>query len=105
VWIGLKNSDDVGTRFDLRAEVYQNGTTLIATGELDSVWGGSSGFNNARLNTIPLTLIGPVGWPEGSTLTFKRNLSKNRGKLAGRLTKRINTLLHAFYVYVISEPS
>ena len=27
VWIGLKNSDDVGTRFDVRAEVLKNGGT------------------------------------------------------------------------------
>jgi len=30
-WVGLKNSDDIGTQFDLRAEVFKNGT-LIATG-------------------------------------------------------------------------
>lgn len=32
VWLGLKNSDDQGTKFDLRAEIYKNGT-LIASGE------------------------------------------------------------------------
>jgi WD40 repeat protein len=32
IWLGLKNSDDQGTRFDLRAEVYKNGT-LVASGE------------------------------------------------------------------------
>ena len=32
VWLGLKNSDDQGTRFDLRVEVYKNGT-LVAAGE------------------------------------------------------------------------
>jgi hypothetical protein len=31
-WLGLKNSDDQGTQFDLRAEVYKNGT-LFAAGE------------------------------------------------------------------------
>ena len=31
-WLGLKNSDDQGTRFDLRAEVYSN-NTLVAAGE------------------------------------------------------------------------
>jgi hypothetical protein len=30
-WIGLKNSDDQGTRFDLRAELYKNGM-LVAVG-------------------------------------------------------------------------
>src|SRR5258706_11532431 len=32
VWLGLKNSDDQGTRFDLRAEVYRNGV-LISSGQ------------------------------------------------------------------------
>src|SRR5262245_7678230 len=31
VWVGLKNSDDQGTNFDVRAEVYKNGT-LVASG-------------------------------------------------------------------------
>ncbi len=30
-WIGLKNSDDIGTRFDLRVELYRNGD-LVAQG-------------------------------------------------------------------------
>ncbi|HKA35588.1 MAG TPA: hypothetical protein VKH43_02140 [Thermoanaerobaculia bacterium] len=55
LWIGLKNSDDVGTKFDLRAEVTFN-NNVIGSGELDSVNGGSSGFNNARERGIPLTL-------------------------------------------------
>jgi hypothetical protein len=38
VWLGLKNSDDIGTRFDLRAEVYRNGV-LVATGETDCITG------------------------------------------------------------------
>ena len=50
VWIGLKNSDDVGTRFDLLAEVLKNGT-VIGSGQVNSVSGGSSGFNNAILDT------------------------------------------------------
>jgi YVTN family beta-propeller protein len=38
VWLGLKNSDDQGTHFDLRAEVYQN-STLLAAGETYCVTG------------------------------------------------------------------
>jgi hypothetical protein len=55
VWIGLKNSDDVGTNFDLKAEVFRNGT-LIGSGETDNVSGGSSGFNNAKDRAIALAL-------------------------------------------------
>jgi len=71
VWIGLKNSDDVGTRFDLKAEVYKNGTELVSSGQLDNVWGGSSGFNNANLQTIPFNAFTPVDFPQGSTLSIK----------------------------------
>jgi len=54
-WVGLKNSDDVGTRFDLLAEVYKNGIK-IGSGQVNNVAGGSSGFNNAKLDAIPLAL-------------------------------------------------
>ena len=54
-WIGLKNSDDVGTKFDVLAEVFKDGD-LVGSGQVNSVSGGSSGFNNAILRTIPLAL-------------------------------------------------
>lgn len=52
-WVGLKNSDDVGTSFDLKAVVTAGLST--GAGELDNFSGGSSGFNNAHLATIPVT--------------------------------------------------
>lgn len=70
-WIGLKNSDSVGLHFDLLAEVYKNGTELISSGQLDGVSGGSSGFNNANLQSINLPLSNPVDFPTGSTLSLK----------------------------------
>lgn len=85
VWTGLKNSDDVGIKFDLRAEVSVNGT-LAGSGQLNSVPGGSSGFNNARLNTIPLTLPAPLNVEPGSTLALKmsvRNACSGSGKNSG----------------------
>src|SRR6185295_10597938 len=51
LWVGLKNSDDVGLRLDLKAELFL-GNTLRAVGEVDDVKSGSSGFNNAILNTL-----------------------------------------------------
>jgi hypothetical protein len=57
-WIGLKNSDDVGTNFDLLAEVLRNGV-VIGSGEIDNVPGGSSGFNNAKDRVITLALGAP----------------------------------------------
>ena len=71
VWIGLKNSDDVGTKFDLRAEIYHNGS-LIGSGQTLDVPGGSSGFNNATKRTIELALTSPgVSILAGDTLAIK----------------------------------
>src|SRR6185436_15407115 len=68
VWVGLKNSDDVGLRLDLRAEVRVNGIAA-ATGDLNNVAAGSSGFNNAILQSVRLGLSsGPVDVPSGAQL-------------------------------------
>jgi Putative Ig domain len=75
VWVGLKNSDSIGLRVDLLAEVLLkvgSSETVIATGQLDNQSTGGSGFNNAVLNTIPLTLKNPpVLVPAGSQLEFR----------------------------------
>lgn len=80
VWIGVKNSDDVGTFFDLIAEVYKNNdTNPIGSGQLNRTASSSSGFNNAKLNTIPLVLLTPPGLssplpvelPSGTVLRLK----------------------------------
>ena len=70
IWIGLKNSDDVGTQFDLKAEVFRNGS-LIGSGEVDGVSGGGSGFNRANLDQIPLALFAPVVLSPGDTLSIE----------------------------------
>jgi hypothetical protein len=70
IWVGLKNSDDVGTRFDLKAEVLKNGS-VIGSGEVDGVAGGSSGFNRAILDQIPLTLFAPTVLSPGDTLSIR----------------------------------
>jgi hypothetical protein len=87
VWIGLTNSDDVGIRFDLRAEAYRNGTELAGAGELSSVPGGSSGFNNARERTIDLVPSAGVTFSPGDTLNvalYVRNACTGSGKNSGR---------------------
>jgi Right handed beta helix region len=68
IWVGLRNSDDVGTRFDLKAEVLKNGL-VVGSGEVDNVPGGSSGFNNALLNTIRLTFF--ADFSAGDTLSIR----------------------------------
>jgi hypothetical protein len=66
-WIGLKNSDDVGTKFEVKAEV-TNGTSEGYSAPVQ-VPAGSSGFNNAKLVTIPVTnYVGTVGDPISITI-------------------------------------
>ena len=70
-WIGLKNSDDVGLRVDLRAQVLVNGN-IAATGELLNVSAGSSGFNNAVLQSIAMALTaGPVEVPRFGVVSLR----------------------------------
>ena len=73
VWIGLKNSDDVGTNFDLMAEVFRNGVSVGPAGQINNVSGGSSGFNHAILRTINLALASAGTDPicSGDTLSIK----------------------------------
>jgi hypothetical protein len=70
VWIGLKNSDDVGVKFDLQATLMRN-NTVIGSGQFDSVPGGSSGFNNARLHTIPLEVVPAVDFASGDIVSLE----------------------------------
>jgi hypothetical protein len=57
VWVGLKNSDDQGTQFDLRAELYRQ-DTLMAVGEVLCVTGITSNPTKAKEVVIP---FGPPG--------------------------------------------
>jgi hypothetical protein len=70
VWLGLKNSDDVGTRFDLLAEVLKNGS-VVSSVQAINIPGGSSGFNNAVLRNLEMSLSGPVEFFTGDTLSFR----------------------------------
>jgi Bacterial Ig-like domain (group 3) len=54
LWIGLRNSDDQGTQFDLRVEVY-SGTTLVASGEKRCIMGLTRNPALAQQVSVPLT--------------------------------------------------
>jgi hypothetical protein len=70
LWVGLKNSDDVGVKFDFLAEVLKNGVVVASTQTNDQP-GGSSGFNNAILRTIGLALSSSQNFCSGDTLSFR----------------------------------
>jgi hypothetical protein len=76
LWLGLKNSDAVGLRVDVRTEVLINGN-VVGAGEVQDLPTGSSGFNNAILQTIQVTLIGgPADIPPGSQLSFRSSVRR-----------------------------
>lgn len=52
VWLGLKNSDDIGTNFDLRVEASRNGTP-VATGETRCIQGITRNANQAKEVAVP----------------------------------------------------
>lgn len=51
VWLGLKNSDDQGTYFDVRAELRRN-SVIIASGETKNIQGISRNANQAKEITV-----------------------------------------------------
>ncbi len=70
IWVGLKNSDDVGTKFDLLAEVLRNGV-VVGSGQINDVAGGSSGFNNAIQHAISQSLSGTPSFCPTNTLSIR----------------------------------
>jgi hypothetical protein len=84
IWLGLKNSDDVGTKFDLLAEAFRNGA-LIGSGQLNDVPGGSSGFNNASLIVINMALPQATGIGPGDTLSLRLSvrIAASSGHVSG----------------------
>jgi hypothetical protein len=66
VWLGLRNSDDQGTNFDLRAELYFKGsgpgasTDLIATADQLCIKGLTRNSARAQEIVSPLVLFGPI---------------------------------------------
>ena len=70
MWIGVKNRHDVGTNFDLKAEVFKN-TLLIGSGQVANVSGGP-GFGHAVNRSIGLALTsGSTTFGSGDKLSFR----------------------------------
>lgn len=69
-WVGLKNSDDQGTQFDVRAEVYRN-ATLVATGQTLCVTGITRNAAKATNVSIPIDAITSTDFNSGDTLSLR----------------------------------
>jgi len=69
LWVGLKNSDDQGTRFDLRAEVYINGT-IVSDGITRCITGVTRNPNKAKEVGIPFGAISDGAFASGDELSL-----------------------------------
>ena len=78
LWVGLKNSDDIGTSFDVRAEIYKN-ATLVASGETLCVQGITRNPSLAK----PIT----ISFPAFPAVSF----ASNADVLSMRVVTRIGT--------------
>ena len=82
------SSDGDNVAFASAHMPWYEGATLIGSGQINGVPGGSSGFHNAKLQSIPLALLGPDPVPFGiaDTLNLKvsvRNACTGSGKNSG----------------------
>jgi hypothetical protein len=93
IWIGLKDSEAAGLRLDLRTELLVNGT-VRATGTLLNIPTGSSGFDNAILNTVEMALAsGPVEVAPGAQISLRvsvRRTCSGGGQNSGRVRHWFN---------------
>jgi uncharacterized repeat protein (TIGR01451 family) len=70
LWVGLKNSDDQGTNFDLRAELYAD-DRLIAQGETLCVMDVTRNATKAKPVVVPLDAEGTEPVFPGTVLSLK----------------------------------
>ena len=70
VWIGLKNSDDQGTYFDLKAEMMKNGSA-IASGETKNIQGVTRNANLAKEVTVSFAALVDGNFVPGDVLSIR----------------------------------
>ncbi len=70
VWVGLKNSDDQGTYFDVRAEVRKNGT-VIASGETKTIQGVTRNPDLAKEILVTVGAVSDATFNPGDVLSLK----------------------------------
>jgi hypothetical protein len=69
-WIGLKNSDDQGTYFDLKAELRKNGT-VIAVGESKNIQGVTRNASLAKELSLAFGAISDSQFATGDVLSIR----------------------------------
>jgi hypothetical protein len=82
VWLGLRNSDDQGTRFDVKAELFRSGE-LVASGIAYCVSGVTRNPLKARPVAVPFEPFDPVSLIPAENLSLA--LSVRIGTLPGKV--------------------
>jgi len=77
IWVGLKNSDDQGTWFDVRSEVLKNGA-VVASGLSRCVQDVTRNANSAKEIGIPFNAFAPASF-DGSADSLVLRLSTRIG--------------------------
>jgi len=70
VWLGLKNSDDQGTRFDVRVLLRVNGG-LVAQGLTRCVTGVTRNPSNAKEVSVPFGTVAPSALDPGDVISLE----------------------------------
>lgn len=70
VWIGLKNSDDQGTQFDVRGEIYVNGV-LVSDGQTLCVTGVTRNAAKATAVALPFAAASAIRPQSGDSVAVK----------------------------------
>jgi hypothetical protein len=70
LWVGLKNSDDQGTQFDLRVELSRNGS-LVSSGTTLCVTGVTRNPNKAKEVSVPFAAVTDGVLTQGDELALK----------------------------------
>ena len=109
VWLGLKNSDDIGTQFDLRAEVFKD-DIVVASGETRCITGITRNPNLAKEVAVPFDPFQPVEY-DGTTDTLSLRVLTRIGtnpedsKCAGPGGSHNNAVGLRLYFDTVSRPS
>jgi hypothetical protein len=84
VWLGLKNSDDQGTKFDLRAEIYKNGT-LVAAGETYCITDLTRNAAQAKEATVSFDSFLPISFDGTSDVLSLKIQTNSEVRMGGRV--------------------
>jgi hypothetical protein len=102
-WVGLKNSDDQGTQFDLRAEVWKNGLELVGAGETSCIKGLVRDPALAKDTAVPLDLFSSVDFNGTTDVLILKVLTRIGAHSSG--PNHVSATGLRFYFDGVTRPS